>query len=56
MSIGSDSDVSEAICNLNSIDIRLVRYLAPHAGRKTIDSLTQPRFFAQVSGSEPFSS
>ena len=26
------------------------------AGRKTVDSLNQPRFFAQVSGSEPFSS
>jgi hypothetical protein len=53
---GSDADVREAIHNLNSIDIRLGRYLAPRPGRKTVGTPHQPRFFAQVSGSEPFSS
>jgi len=53
---GCDADVREAIHNLNSIDIRLGRYLAPRPWRKTVGTPSEPRFFAQVSGSEPFSS
>jgi hypothetical protein len=55
MLVGSDSDVSKAIRNLNSIDIRLGRCLAAHTLRKTIGTPNHPRFFAQVSVSEPFS-
>lgn len=56
MLVGSDADVREAIHNLNSIDIRVGRYPAPRPGRKTVGTPNQPRLFAQVSESEPFSS
>lgn len=54
--VGSDADVREAIHNLNSIDIRVGRYLASRPGRKTVGTPDQPLLFAHLSESEPFSS
>lgn len=56
MWVGSDADVPKAIHNLNSIDIRSGRFLAPRPGRKTVGTPNQPQLFALVSGSKPFSS